>query len=90
MIQLKNMNQIGKDVIEIEYNDGIIKRLRLNTVQKNCPCTRCSQKLLDVLSHTTVSKVVSVGCYGLKFHFLSGCQQGVYSHLLLRGIPCDI
>ncbi|MBM3194480.1 MAG: DUF971 domain-containing protein [Chlamydiae bacterium] len=90
MVLLKKMAQLGKDTIEIEYTDGIVKRLRLKSVQNHCPCNRCSQKQLEGTSFVTVSKVVSVGRYGLKFHFLSGCQQGVYSHQLLRGIPCDI
>ncbi|NBU62492.1 MAG: DUF971 domain-containing protein [Chlamydiae bacterium] len=86
---LLEMRQIGATTIELTYSDGVIKKLHLETVQKNCGCTRCKGGQAVAHPGVSVSKVSTVGRFGLKFYFLKGCQQGIYGHKQLRDIPCD-
>ncbi|MBM3196723.1 MAG: DUF971 domain-containing protein [Chlamydiae bacterium] len=84
------MKQLDLKKVALFYSDGMVKKLLLSTVQKNCACSRCKGKEPLLKEDVIVSKITSVGRYGLKFHFLSGCQQGIFSHRQLREIPCDI
>ena len=83
------MQQIGPSMIELIYSDGVVKKLRLETIQKNCGCTRCKGTQPTISTDLKVSKVTTVGRFGLKVYFLKGCQQGIYGHQQLRDIPCD-
>ncbi len=83
--------RLEQELVEVLYEDGVSCRLPINLIQQHCPCKRCSGKVADQKHEATsvqATKVESIGRYGLKFTFLSGCSQGIYSHKLLRGLVC--
>lgn len=78
----------------IEWNDGILQEFRLSHLQRNCPCAQCNderpgQRLLDsktVAEDVRAIFIRSVGHYGLRIQFTSGCSSGIYSFDKLRAI----
>lgn len=76
----------------IEWNDGEIQDFRLCDLQRECPCAHCTdeitgKRLLDLQTVADDVKAVtirSVGRYGLRIHFTSGCSTGIYSFNQLR------
>ncbi|MFZ4772638.1 MAG: gamma-butyrobetaine hydroxylase-like domain-containing protein [Chlamydiia bacterium] len=89
MAHFVEMLQVGSHTVELRYQDGVVKKIRLNTVQKYCPCKRCSGQSINPNKDLLVSKIATVGRYGLKFFFVSGCSQGIYPHRLLKELPCE-
>jgi DUF971 family protein len=87
--QIKQKNNY---TFSIEWNDGVIQDFRLSDLQKECPCANCTdeitgKRLLDPLSvsHDVRAIVIrSVGRYGLRIQFSSGCSTGIYSFDRLR------
>jgi DUF971 family protein len=78
----------------IQWNDGITQDFRLCDVQRNCPCAHCvdemtGRRLLDPMAvHNDVCAIVirSIGRYGLRIQFTSGCSTGIYSFERLRAM----
>lgn len=88
--------QKDNHVFSIEWNDGAIQDFRLSDLQRKCPCARCvdettGKQLLDpatVPDDVRAIAIRSVGRYGLRIHFASGCSMGIYCFDQLRGQPC--
>lgn len=54
-------------------------------LQSNCPCASClGQGKSD--SNVGIIQLQKMGRYAVKFHFTSGCSQGIYSFELLQMI----
>jgi len=78
----------------IQWNDGIVQEFRLSDLQRECPCANCSdeisgKRLLDprtVPDDVRAVVIRSVGRYGLRIQFNSGCSTGIYSFDRLRKI----
>jgi DUF971 family protein len=76
----------------IEWNDGLIQDFRLCDLQRHCPCAHCTdemtgKRLVDprMISDDVRAVVIrSVGRYGLRIQFTSGCSMGIYSFDQLR------
>jgi DUF971 family protein len=76
----------------IQWNDGLIQDFRLCDLQRNCPCAHCTdemtgQRLVDPKTVSDDVKAIvirSVGRYGLRIQFTSGCSTGIYSFDRLR------
>lgn len=76
----------------IQWNDGCIQDFRLCDLQRNCPCAHCTdevtgQRLVDpgTISQDVKAVVIrSIGRYGLRIQFSSGCSMGIYSFDKLR------
>lgn len=76
-----NANQISI------YFDQEARTYMFSDLQKNCPCARCVDSatgiaIVDVEAieeNVSVTHVEEVGNYGLKFHFTSGCKQGIFT-----------
>jgi ATP-binding protein involved in chromosome partitioning len=76
----------------IQWNDGLIQDFRLSDLQRCCPCARCTdeitgQCLVDsqtIPDHVRAVVIRSVGRYGLRIQFTSGCSTGIYSFDKLR------
>ena len=76
----------------ILWNDEKTQEFRLCDLQRNCPCAHCTdentgRRLVD--PHTIdndVRAIVirSVGRYGIRIQFSSGCSMGIYSFDRLR------
>ena len=77
----------------IQWNDESIQDFRLSDLQKNCPCARCTDENTGkrVVDPKTISDDVraivvrSIGRYGLRIQFSSGCSLGIFSFDKLRG-----
>jgi DUF971 family protein len=78
----------------IEWNDQVIQEFRLSHLQKNCPCANCRDEVTGkslVVEHAIphdlrAVSIRSVGRYGLRVRFASGCSTGIYSFDYLRGL----
>lgn len=84
--------QKNNHIFSIQWNDGLVQDFRLCDLQRNCPCAHCAdeitgQRLLDpqtVSDDVRAVVIRSVGRYGLRIHFTSGCSTGIYSFDRLR------
>lgn len=76
----------------IQWNDELIQDFRLCDLQRQCPCAYCTdemtgKRLLDpkMVSDDVRAVVIrSIGRYGLRIQFTSGCSTGIYSFDRLR------
>lgn len=76
----------------IKWDDGRVQDFRLCDLQRHCPCASCidevtGKRLLDpqmVSDDVRAIIIRSVGRYGLKVQFTSGCSHGIYSFDRLR------
>ncbi len=86
--------QKNNDTFSIEWNDGHIQNFRLCDLQRQCPCAHCTdeitgKRLVDpkTVPHDVRAVVIrSVGRYGLRIQFTSGCSTGIYSFDRLRNM----
>lgn len=89
---ISNIWQKDHETFSIQWNDGCIQDFRLCDVQRQCPCAHCTdeitgKRLLDpqtVSDHVQAVTIRSVGRYGLRIRFTSGCSTGIYSFDRLR------
>lgn len=68
----------------IEWNTGIVHSFRLSHVQRACPCAKCRDAknkghVCDVTEDVSALLIRSVGRYGIRIQFTSGCSSGIYS-----------
>ena len=78
----------------IEWSDGKVQDFRLSDMQRNCPCANCADEitgkpLLDPQSVSDDVRAVvirSVGRYGLRIQFTSGCSMGIFGFDRLKKI----
>lgn len=76
----------------IQWNDGCVQDFRLCDLQRNCPCAQCSDEKTGqfrkdpayVPSDLRAVMIRSMGRYGLRIQFTSGCSMGIYSFETLR------
>lgn len=76
----------------IQWNDGSTQDFRLCDLQRNCPCAHCNdemtgKRLVDpknVPQDLRAVAIRSMGRYGLRIQFTSGCSMGIYSFDRLR------
>lgn len=85
------IEQIDNYSFQIRWNDGSLKSYRLSNLQRLCPCANCvdestGQRIASPASVdelVTAVKIKSVGRYGLKIEFASGCSTGIYPFTML-------
>lgn len=85
--------QKDNHVFSIEWSDGAIQDFRLSDLQRKCPCAGCrdettGKQLLDprtVPDDVRAIAIRSVGRYGLRIQFTSGCSMGIYCFDQIRG-----
>lgn len=76
----------------IQWNDGMIQDFRLCDLQRNCPCAQCTDEITGkrltnpkaVPDNVRATVIRSIGRYGLRIQFTSGCSTGIYSFDRLR------
>jgi ATP-binding protein involved in chromosome partitioning len=89
---MKNIYQRDDFTLSIVWSNGKEQHLRLNELQKKCPCANCidevsGKQLLDVKTikeEVRASSILPVGRYGLQIKFTTGCSTGIYSFESLR------
>ena len=87
-----NIVQKDKHTFRIDWNDGLVQDFRLCDLQRMCPCANCTDEVtgkskIDPQSISDDVKAIgihSVGRYGLKIDYVSGCSSGIYSFEKLR------
>jgi len=76
----------------IEWTDGKIIDYRLSDLQRHCTCAKCRDELTGrflvdpaaIDENVEAVQIESVGRYGLRIDFTSGCSKGIYSFMFLR------
>lgn len=89
---VKNIEQLDRHTLGIEWIDGHKSRWRLAHLRRNCPCASCIDewsgapilKAEDVDDNIQAKRIDSVGRYALTIHFTDGHSTGIYSFPLLR------
>lgn len=89
---VKKIWQKNNFTFSIVWNDGITQDFKLSDLQRHCPCANCTDELTGQLTidpkniSEDVRAIVikSVGRYGLRIQFTSGCSTGIYSFDRLR------
>lgn len=86
--------QVDNHTFSIQWSDGTIQSYRLSELQKQCPCAQCRDEITgeqritnfrvqeDVRAHY----IRSVGRYGLRIQFTTGCSTGIYSFDYLKNM----
>lgn len=80
---IEKIFQLGPKDLVIEWTDGALCRYDLGNVQRRCPCARCEKK---PGGDGFAKSVRSVGRYGLKFEFTTGCSAGIFTFEALRAM----
>lgn len=91
---IQKIEQVDNYHFLIQWADGSTQTFRLSDLQRNCPCAQCMDEMTGkpLLDPTTVPDEVkalsirSVGRYGLKIEFSSGCSMGIFSFDRLKGM----
>ncbi len=52
---------------------------RFSDLQDMCPCARCLEKDVPADLNVSVRNIELLGNYAIRFHFTSGCSQGLYT-----------
>ena len=92
LVLIRKIFQKDQYRFTIEWTDGKIIDYRLSDLQRQCPCAKCRDEktgryLVDpavIDENVEAVKIESVGRYGLRIDFTSGCSRGIYSFLFLR------
>ena len=72
------VTKINDHLVEIE-TEKTKKQYLFSKLQELCPCARCSQKERLSDPNLSVHEIELIGSYGVRFHFTSGCTQGIYT-----------
>lgn len=72
------VTKIDDHLVEIE-TEKTKKQYLFSKLQELCPCARCSQKEKLSDPNLSVHEIELIGSYGVRFHFTSGCTQGIYT-----------
>lgn len=88
------IRQLDKHTFAIHWGDGCTSSFRLSEIQGLCPCAGCvdeatGERKIDpksIPADLVAKTVQSVGLYAIKFEFMSGCSNGIYSYDYLRQI----
>jgi len=74
--------------------DGVEINASYADLQKQCPCARCVDEVSGIRvieeealdPRVEVKEIEKIGNYGLRLHFNSGCQQGIYTWDILKNL----
>ena len=84
--------------VAIKWSDGIEVYLKNINIRENCPCANCSgekdvlgnvyignkKKLID--ASYQISKITKIGHYAIRFFWMDGHSEGLYTFDLLKKI----
>lgn len=84
---IAGIRQKNNFVFTVEWGDGRMQDFRLSDLQRRCSCANCRDEETGrfIADPRTLSEEVrafeiqSVGLYGLRIRFTSGCSAGIYS-----------
>lgn len=87
-INVARVEQKDAHSITASWSDGTVRHYRLSSLQRECPCAGCcdegtGQRISDPTTVPEELKAISfatVGRYGVRFQFASGCSNGIYTY----------
>lgn len=93
-LQLRKVWQVDSHSFSLEWEDGVVQKISLSSLQKECPCAHCvDENTGERLVHpesidpkVQAVEIRNVGRYALQVQFSSGCSTGIYRYDLLRGM----
>jgi ATP-binding protein involved in chromosome partitioning len=99
-LKLERLDQNGRQILEIQWDDGVTTSCRVSKIQEKCPCANCGEKRkgagqqmmelpllqLGELAPIRIEGMQPAGNYAYTINFSSGCNQGIYSFAELRRI----
>lgn len=93
-LAIDEIYQENSDCFSIVWNTKERSYLRAFDIQRSCPCTECRDektgKFIKEISEMDKKvkpiKIKSVGNYGLRILFTTGCSKGIYPFTLLKKI----
>ncbi len=82
----EHVEKIDQHNFEVRKGD-LRSQYRFSAIQRLCPCARCVDEVSgrSIVDPETLDENVSaikielLGNYAIKFHFTSGCSQGIYT-----------
>jgi DUF971 family protein len=92
IVLIRKIFQKDRYRFTIEWTDGKIIDYRLSDLQRHCSCAKCRDEktgryLVDpaaIDENVEAVQIESIGRYGLRIDFTSGCSKGIYSFVYLR------
>jgi DUF971 family protein len=95
-VLVKAINQTDNFTFTIQWTDGLEGIYRLNELQKNCPCAKCTDEITgkrlnegNVKTDVRALKLMNVGRYALRIQYTSGCSTGIYGFDMLYKMACE-
>ena len=93
-VLIKMIDQRDETSFSIEWTDETVSFFHFSELQKFCPCAGCIDKLSgERLSHLkyipeelTAKQIEGVGSYAIRFQFVSGCSNGIYTFPFLKSL----
>ena len=95
-MNIVNIRQLGRQAVEIEWDDGHNSLHFAGTLRENCPCSLCQEQIkvgnlkLRVVGNdtknVTIMDVQKVGRYAVSFVFSDQHNTGIYTYEYLRQI----
>jgi DUF971 family protein len=89
------IRRLGKESIEIVWNDGHKSLYQNRYLRDRCPCAGCRQRSgrsLPVLGSNDLypTQIDVVGRYAVGIHWSDRHESGIYSYTTLREVcPCE-
>ena len=87
-LSIREIYQKDNTTFSIHWDDDLVQDFRLSDLQKKCPCAHCqkSDGTKNISDQLKAVAIRSVGHYGLRIQFTSGCSSGIYTFESLRQI----
>ena len=97
-LQPTDLKLIAPDCLQIEWNDGQIRKYQVSELRESCPCASCREKRkappppptsLQVISQAEteplrITKMEAMGRYAYAIHFSDGHETGLVTLESLR------
>ena len=87
MVYPIEIQQLSRYCFQIRWSDSSCDEYLLSDLQKNCPCLSCQSAPKIVEPLVMAEEIKTIGKYGLKIIFTSGCNQGIFSFSDLKNLP---
>lgn len=86
---IQRVEQLDNHHLALVWNDGTRHTFLLSQLQSACPCAACAcqkphERRTD--AELRARHIRTVGRYGLRIEFCSGCSHGIYSYQLLYSL----
>ncbi len=89
LVLAKELKQVDNYSFTINWADERKDLFKLSFLQKNCPCSLCMGRQINVEEEVKAVRILSVGSYALRIEFSSGCSKGIFTFSFLKSLSLE-